>query len=398
MATNAPWLPHIRLSSHNIALALANKGWKVLYISWPFTPFHAFFSGDRKLARERLGLALQGPVEVEAGIQAFTPWAWFPFTRVPIFGSKIGYRLFMVSTRPSLMRVIKAFPEFKKPVLLFVDYPVWGMLPKWIKSPCTVYRLRDLLSGFKNTPQVLLHEEERLIRTADIVFAVSRFLVRHVNDRFGRKIHYLPNGVSEAFLKAPAKPIPDDLSTISPPRLLYVGAIRNWLDVPLLGRIASRHPDWSIILIGRPNADLKSLEGHQNIHVLGERKHTEIPAYLDHADVGLIPFIRDELLEGVSPIKFYEYAARGLPTVAASWGELEKLQVEGLFLARDSEEFELKVNEVLVSNHLVFSGSLRRFVEDNTWTKRVELILGKIPSVQPVLGAVASGSDPFSGS
>jgi len=53
-----------------------------------------------------------------------------------------------------------------------------------------------------------------------------------------------------------------------------------------------------------------------NIRVLGARPYDRIPAYLQHADVVIIPHLVDQFTESLDPIKAYECLAAGRPTVA----------------------------------------------------------------------------------
>jgi glycosyltransferase involved in cell wall biosynthesis len=65
-----------------------------------------------------------------------------------------------------------------------------------------------------------------------------------------------------------------------------------------------------------------------NVHYLGPVGRDDLPAYLQHSDVGIIPFDvanHRALIDGVNPIKLYEYLAAGLPVVASRWAEIEAL-------------------------------------------------------------------------
>jgi hypothetical protein len=66
-----------------------------------------------------------------------------------------------------------------------------------------------------------------------------------------------------------------------------------------------------------------------------------MPSYLQHADMGIIPFdVRNhrELIDAVNPLKVYEYLAAGLPVVATDWLELSLLNLP-IHRCRTPEEF-----------------------------------------------------------
>jgi glycosyltransferase involved in cell wall biosynthesis len=59
-----------------------------------------------------------------------------------------------------------------------------------------------------------------------------------------------------------------------------------------------------------------ALAAQPNIHLLGKRTYEQLPDVLRAADVGLIPYARNELTESIFPMKVYEYLAAGLPVIA----------------------------------------------------------------------------------
>ena len=60
------------------------------------------------------------------------------------------------------------------------------------------------------------------------------------------------------------------------------------------------------------------------MRLLGPRPYAEVPAYLQHADVGLLLLSPDPANAGRSPMKLYEYAAAGLPVLARATPELQR--------------------------------------------------------------------------
>ena len=126
----------------------------------------------------------------------------------------------------------------------------------------------------------------------------------------------LPNGVDAENFARP-RPEPEDIAGLARPRVVYVGALEYWFDVELLERCALARPDVPFVVIGpRPDGLPASLATLRNVHLIGPRPYAEIPAYLQHCDVGIVPFRRDALVDSIHPIKVYEYLAAGLRVVA----------------------------------------------------------------------------------
>ena len=54
----------------------------------------------------------------------------------------------------------------------------------------------------------------------------------------------------------------------------------------------------------QPRAELRrQLRAVRNVHLLGQKRHDELPAYCKGFDVGLIPYRIDERMKFVNPLK-----------------------------------------------------------------------------------------------
>jgi glycosyltransferase involved in cell wall biosynthesis len=139
----------------------------------------------------------------------------------------------------------------------------------------------------------------------------------------------LPHGVDFKAVESGAHAAcPADLAKIPRPRIGYAGRINLKIDFPAIVDIAIRRPGWHWVLIGQTGIgtsysfeerpEVKAIWDRMrqldNIHLLGVKDRTEIPAYLHHLDVLALPY--NSSFEGF-PTKLYEYFASGKPIV--SW-------------------------------------------------------------------------------
>ena len=154
---------------------------------------------------------------------------------------------------------------------------------------------------------------------ADVVVASSAVLeARHRPER--NDLLLIPNGVDVARWQAPAGR-PADLPD-GRPIAGYHGAIASWFDFDLLEAVASAMPEWTFALVGpvlsgaeEPAARLAEMD---NVIFVGERSPEAVVGYVQHFDVGLVPFRLDEMTKAVSPLKLFEYLAAGVPVVSTS--------------------------------------------------------------------------------
>ena len=89
-------------------------------------------------------------------------------------------------------------------------------------------------------------------------------------------------------------------------------------DLPLLRELAAARPDLRIVLVGPSSLDPAATAdlASAGVQLLGPRPYHQVPAYLQHADVVIVPHVVSPFTESLDPIKAYECAAAGRPTVA----------------------------------------------------------------------------------
>ncbi|HTY06442.1 MAG TPA: glycosyltransferase [Gemmatimonadales bacterium] len=181
---------------------------------------------------------------------------------------------------------------------------------------------------FSPTEHPLDAREARLIRRVDEVFIHSRGLW---DKKGGLNPHttFIPNGVDYPAFAAPA-PEPPDLRGIPHPRVGYVGIIKGELDIPLVAGLARRHPGWSFVLVGPSRLEggeareLGAMAQMPNVHMLGAKAPGELAAYMQHLDVGLLPYRRIDYTEFIYPMKLHEYLASGCAVVGTPIRSLQE--------------------------------------------------------------------------
>lgn len=88
----------------------------------------------------------------------------------------------------------------------------------------------------------------------------------------------------------------------------------DWFDWSALRAVAEAFPDAAVVVIGDDKAPRPAMP--DNVHFLGLKPQTALPAYLQRFDVGIIPFKLNDTTHAVSPLKAFEYLASGVPIAA----------------------------------------------------------------------------------
>jgi glycosyltransferase involved in cell wall biosynthesis len=256
----------------------------------------------------------------------------------------------------------------------------------------TVYDCMDELSAFAFAPPELREREAELLRRADLVFTGGASLFEAKRGRHPA-VHAFPSSVDVAhFGRARGRlDDPADQGAIGRPRLGFFGVIDERMDLDLIRGIATRRPDWQLVLLGPvAKIDEAALPRLANIHYLGPKGYDELPAYLAHWDVALLPFALNASTRFISPTKTPEYLAAGKPVVSTPIRDVVRPYGEGglVRIAGDAEAFVRAVEAALAEAHGP-SGAraawlarvderLSRMSWDGTWAAMEALIRGAV--------------------
>jgi glycosyltransferase involved in cell wall biosynthesis len=183
-----------------------------------------------------------------------------------------------------------------------------------------VYDCMDELSAFKFAPPRLKFVEQQLLAKADVVFTggVSLYEAKKASHH---NIHPFPSSIDKQHFQAARKQLaePEDQASVKGIKLGFYGVIDERFDQQLIREIASKRPDWHLMLIGPVvKIDMAELPVADNIHYLGCKTYQELPSYLAGWNVALIPFLLNESTRFISPTKTPEYLAAGKPVVSTA--------------------------------------------------------------------------------
>jgi glycosyltransferase involved in cell wall biosynthesis len=195
-----------------------------------------------------------------------------------------------------------------------------AMLGKF-DTAAVVYDCMDELAKFRFAPPDLPAREAALLAAADVVFTGGYQLFTR-KQRHHRNVHLYGCGVDLAhYAKArdPETQIPADIASLPRPVLGYFGVIDERLDYGLIESLARAFANGSVVMIGPyAKVDPATLPQHPNLHWLGQRDYTDLPAYTKGFDVCLMPFALNDATENINPTKTLEYMAAGKPVISTA--------------------------------------------------------------------------------
>lgn len=244
-----------------------------------------------------------------------------------------------------------------------------------------IYDCMDEWADFPNIGQEILEQEERLVRESDLLTVTAALLEKKWSAK-SKQCYLVRNGVEFDFFASRYRPN-KSLEDMPHPILGYYGALAEWVDFELIHFLARQRPDWNFVLIGDVFVDdLVDIDILPNVHLLGRRPYVEMPLYLYHFDVCLIPFKLDGVTHAVDPVKFYEYISSGKPVVAAPLVEL-LLYNDYLYLADTPEDFLERIDLALTENDPVLMHQRIALAKENDWRDRYQKLDRAIVQLYP---------------
>lgn len=229
--------------------------------------------------------------------------------------------------------------------------------------------------------------EDALLQHADLVFTAGPSLHERRRSANGNTI-CLPGSVDiDHFYGARYYHAdPKDQAKIPHPRIGFAGVIDERIDLTLLKAVATRKPDWHLVLlgpvIGLNEADLPNLS---NIHFLDRKTYDELPDYISGWDLTMLPFAHLDATRYMNPLQVPEFLAAGKPVISTpiidvirSYGNRGLVQIAGtpeefvrvtsmLLTMRDKSDWLDNVADFLSLNSW-----------DKTWQRMMDLILVRV--------------------
>lgn len=245
----------------------------------------------------------------------------------------------------------------------------------------TIYYCTDDYSQWPNADRRALEfSEQVMLRNADLVLAVSQHLMSRC--AAAKRCEYFPHAVDfDHFSKSRTTDVHPELKDIPGPRIGFFGLIYEKLDFELLGKIAQRFSDASLVLIGRVDHCPDSIAALPNVFLPGPKPYEELPRWLAGLDVLLMPYVIDDMIIKSNPLKMRECLATGIPTVSVDVPEARRFTPH-IRVATSHDAFLAAVQDSLSERgDAARALSRQATVSSETWDMRAEQLSGYIESL-----------------
>lgn len=370
-------------TSWSLAKTFSNRQ-TVIYVDYPYTWTEFIRKRNEPTVKRRtkalLGLekGLVPLSQYNKNLYALTPPLMFPVNWLPKGGM---HRKFSSMTDRMLWKSIKAalrelghsqfilFNAFN-PLYLSVPPPDPDLRAVVYQSQDNIRALEAYLRKHGGEAEVIA------VQNADLSIATSKQLQKDLTELSGKNVQYLPNAADFDLFKTAFTgelPQPQDLQQIGHPIIGYTGNICHRIDYALIKTVCEAHPDKNLVMVGPRNHAGHTeidLDAIANLHFLGPKRLEQLPAYLAHFDLLILPFLINEVTRSIYPLKINEYLASGKPVVATPFSEDIQTFDQVISLETEHRHFAQAIARELEGNSPEKSKFRNEVASKNTWEER----------------------------
>lgn len=235
---------------------------------------------------------------------------------------------------------------------------------KYFPTATTLYDIAMRFAKRRDVPARVAGDQNILAQKVDSIIYDAKASLDDLPHAVRSKAHYIPQGVNESLLTKQPR-TSDPLQGLGHPRLGYVGTLHSSVDAELLRHTIDAMPNAHLVMIGSYKK-IPTVLQHPRISFTGPVNFTKLPAYLEHLDIGLIPYRVNEFTAGVFPTKMFEYVAAGLPTVSTFLPELKQFSAH-IALTSGKNEFVEAIQSALDQGRTTPN---KDFLQKNSWSAR----------------------------
>jgi teichuronic acid biosynthesis glycosyltransferase TuaH len=366
---NTTWFGEYTKSTVQLLTRLAKNN-SVLFVEYPFTWKDIFTTliGKQK-----------APVKKMLGIES-------RFSTIKLPENKIIYHLVMPPVLPidfiknekvfnflfnlnlllykrTLTRVQKKL-NFKQPIVITAYNAFYGLpLIGKLNEKLNVYYCYDGLGTRRHGKRIFKVDEE-FSKKVDIVITTSDFL-NNEKKQFNPNSFVVKNGVDFNVFNKWAK---TDLIKNKRKTIGYIGSLDRRFDIDTVEYAVKKLQSFDFHITGNLRNLLikKRLEKYSNVYFFDPVKPDEVPKILTNCDVGIIPYIMNDINKNIYPLKINEYLAVGVPVVMNAFANLPEFN-DIISIATNKAEFVEKLTNETNNDSKVLIAKRINYAKSNSW-------------------------------
>ncbi len=295
-----------------------------------------------------------------------------PFYRIRgEFRSKLIFHINQVRRKNLIKRICKE----KNIDTILIPYPTMVLsIPKNFKGRIIYDCMDDHYAMASIVAKEIVDRCERiLLHRADEVLFTSIHLQKEVLRRCDLEeiqSHLVRNGYNGFGVTEYQQKVKINADAFN---LCYFGTISTWFDWDMVKYALDSCSQLYFHVIG-PNSTGEVLPEHPRIIYYGSVEHAALASMTKDMDAFVMPFILNDIILSVDPVKIYEYIYLGKNILAPFYEEIERFDRFVNFY-KTKEDFVSLINSLAIDNTLKYTNDEKEiFLSNNTWKVRAEQI------------------------
>lgn len=273
-------------------------------------------------------------------------------------------------------KVSKLIMEYN-PDVIYVTYPTQiSMIPTSFKGRI-IYDCMDNHAAFVKDIEVrrkLEVDEKKLIEKSYRVLVSSEYLNGVIKNKykiFDDSFILVRNAYDGNIIENVKE------NTLSERfRMAYIGTLSSWFDWENIMKVITDNCDVELHLYGP--VDKTIIPEHNRVIYHGTIEHNKLYDTIADMNCLIMPFVVNEIIRAVDPVKIYEYINFGKDIIMCSYDEVKRFD-KFVYFYDSAEDFSRAIACIKKSGKVKYSNIDRiRFLKENNWNSRIEQIIDVI--------------------
>jgi len=371
---NTSWFGNYAKSTVQLLERLAKNN-RVLFVEYPYTvkDIYATLRGKQNAPVKRM-LGIESRLQqIETNVGRKVHNLVIP-PGIPVFflkNERLFNLLFPVNVLIYKFTVKWAIRKlkFSNPIVITAYNPIFGLslLHKFGEKSHIYYCYDGVESVFFG--KRIFEIENKFSSKVNAIITTSDYLNRE-KSKFNSNCFVVKNGVDFPVFNRFSK---TEVYKRDRKRVGFIGSLDPRFDIDTVEYVIEKLPHFDFEFTGdMRNERLKSrMKKFNNVRFFDPIKPNDVPELLAKYDVGIIPYIVNEVNKNIYPLKINEYLAVGVPVVMNAFAHLPEF--EGLVsVAANKDDF---VQKLIAETDNDSAEKIKRrvdFAAANSWDARAE--------------------------
>jgi GT2 family glycosyltransferase len=274
----------------------------------------------------------------------------------------------------------------------YVANPFWLQIIKYINNTSVIFDCLDYTKGFNTHSNLILELEDKIIENEYVIYTSP--ILKQLTNCNHMNFSYIRNGCDFDYFN---KIIQTKIINKNNKKIIgYYGAISDWWDVDLVEQLILQFPNNDFHFIGNVYCNnithtnkINNLNKYSNVTFFGEIPYDQLTKYISNFDVGIIPFIINDLIKCTNPVKLYEMFSFGLPVVLTELPDVLTLNINDLcYISKTTNDFINNIEKAINEDEEDILNKRILYAKNNSWKNRFEQFDKVINIIRPKISII----------